>query len=289
MSSSGNPYGSLVSEYSRLLQEGKSFPLGGFEPAPRPELPPKSPKVLFFAPHPDDECISGGLALRLLREARMNVLSVAVTLGSKKDRQAERYQELQNACRYLGFGVVATGPNGLEGINPRVRMQDKASWAKSIIVVAEILAGHQPRVIIFPHEHDWNSTHIGTHFLVMDALQQMPPGFECYLVETEFWGQMSTPNLLLEISAEDLADMMTATSFHVGEIKRNPYHLLLPAWMMDNVRRGTELVGGQGGAAPDFAFAAINRLRRWSGGRVADLFEGGKLVARSMNVGELFR
>ena len=36
--------------------------------------------------------------------------------------------------------------------------------------------------------------------------------------------------------------------------------------MMDNVRRGAELVGGQGGAAPDFAFAALYRLRKWSQG-----------------------
>jgi hypothetical protein len=82
--------------------------------------------------------------------------------------------------------------------------------------------------------------------------------------------------------------MMAAISFHVGEIKRNPYHVLLPAWMLDNVRRGAELVGGQGGAAPDFVFAALNRLRKWSGGRATELFKGGKLIARSMNVGELF-
>jgi LmbE family N-acetylglucosaminyl deacetylase len=37
---------------------------------------------LIFSPHPDDECIIGGLALRLLREAKWNVINVAVTLGS---------------------------------------------------------------------------------------------------------------------------------------------------------------------------------------------------------------
>ena len=57
--------------------------------------------------------------------------------------------------------------------------------------------------------------------------------------------------------------MMAALSFHVGEVQRNPYHLLVPAWMQDNVRRGGELVGGQGGAAPDFTFATLYRLREW--------------------------
>jgi N-acetylglucosamine malate deacetylase 1 len=122
----------------------------------------------------------------------------------------------------------------------------------------------------------------------MDALKEMPANIECYLVETEFWGQMTTPNLMVEISEEDLADMITATTFHVGEVKRNPYHLLLPAWMLDNMRRGTELVGGQGGAAPEFTFAALYRLRRWSKGRAEKLFDGGKQVSRSENIGKLF-
>ena len=284
-----NPYKRFVSEYAGLVEGGKSYPLGNFEPVRRPETAPNAPKGLFFAPHPDDECIVGGLAVRLMREARMNLINVAVTQGSKKERQAERLQELEAACKYIGFGLVTTGPHGLEKINPRTREQDGDHWAKCVRVIANILAGQQPRVILFPHEHDWNTTHIGTHFLIMDALKQMPAGFECFLVETEFWGQMTTPNLMIEISAEDLADMITATTFHVGEVTRNPYHLLLPAWMLDNVRRGTELVGGQGGAAPDFTFAALYRLRKWRHGVVEEVLPGGRLISQSENVGELFK
>ena len=46
-----NPYQHLVSEYARLLREGKSYPLGEFTPAPRPALPPDAPKASdFFTP-----------------------------------------------------------------------------------------------------------------------------------------------------------------------------------------------------------------------------------------------
>src|SRR5437762_12744842 len=79
-----NPYHRLVTEYARLVREGKSYPLGGFSPAPRPDIGPGAAKALFFAPHPDDETIVGGLALRLMREARMNLIDVAVTQGSKR-------------------------------------------------------------------------------------------------------------------------------------------------------------------------------------------------------------
>jgi hypothetical protein len=58
--------------------------------------------------------------------------------------------------------------------------------------------------------------------------------------------------------------------------------------MQDNVRRGSELVGGQGGAAPDFTFAALYRLRKWSKGHVEKLFDGGKQVPCSTNIGQLF-
>jgi LmbE family N-acetylglucosaminyl deacetylase len=283
-----NPYHHLVSEYVRLFNEGKSYPLGGFEPPARPKAAPRSPTALFFAPHPDDECIVGGLAVRLMREAGMDVINVAVTQGSKKERKAERYSELQAACRYLGFGLIQTGPSGLDRINPKTREEQHGHWAGAVKVIADILSRNLPRVIFFPHLRDWNTTHIGTHFLIMDALKRMPLEFECYLVETEFWGQMTEPNLMVEISAEDLGDMITATSFHAGEIQRNPYHLLLPAWMLDNVRRGTELVGGQGGAAPDFMFATLYRLNKWSRGRVASFFDGGKQVSRLSNVRELF-
>src|SRR6267154_5506349 len=123
-----NPYNHFVSEYVRLVREGKSYQLGGFVPAPKPSLAADAPKALFFSPHPDDECISGGIALRLMREAHMNVINVAVTQGSKKERHAERYRELENACKYIGFGLMATGPNGLDKVSVKTRVQDPGYW-----------------------------------------------------------------------------------------------------------------------------------------------------------------
>jgi LmbE family N-acetylglucosaminyl deacetylase len=233
-----NPYYQFVSEFARLGVEGKSLPLGGIPPHRHPAPPANAPVALIFSPHPDDECIIGGFALRLLREPRWRVINIAVTQGSIPERQIPRFEELTNACRWLGFGLEQTAPQGLERINPKSRSSDPARWNEAVKVIASSLAKHQPRVIFFPHEFDWNSTHIGTHFVVMDALKTLPASFSCFLVETEFWGQMASPNLMVESSAEDLADMLAALSFHVEEVRRNPYHLRLPSWMQDNVRRG---------------------------------------------------
>ena len=282
-----NPYHRFVADLDRLVREGRQFPLGGFPIPARPSPPPDAPRALIFSPHPDDECIIGALALRLQRQASMRVVNVAVTQGSNKARQPARWEELAAACDYLGFDLVETRAGGLEKVNVKARKDDAAAWRASVDIIAEILARHAPSVIFFPHEADWNSTHIGTHHLVMDALAAQPRGFSCTVVETEFWGAMATPNLMVESSVEDVGEMMTALSFHVGEVQRNPYHLLVPAWMQDNVRRGGELVGGQGGAAPDFTFATLYRLRRWRDGALSAVYEGGRIVGARDGVAEL--
>lgn len=283
-----NPYRHFVTEFSRLKAEGKNLPLGGLAACVKPSLESGAPKALIFSPHPDDECIIGGLALRLLREARMNVINVAVTQGSNRARQEERWHELKGACDFLGFGLIGTQPGGLEKVSRKGREQDPANWAHAVGIVAAILAEHRPRVVFLPHEFDWNSSHIGTHDLVLEALARLSAEFGCDLVETEFWGQMTAPNLMVELTETDVADLVAATSFHVGEVNRNPYHLLLPAWLMDNVRLGGELVGGQGGAVPDFPFATLYRVSRWRAGKIEQAIDGGRILPASENPAGIF-
>lgn len=283
-----NPYQTFISQITGALRSAKPAPLGGFPVPAKPALPANAPKALIFSPHPDDEVIIGGLGLRLLREMQMNVINVAVTQGSNKARQQERLKELKGCCDYIGFGLLQTSENGLEGVNPKTRNENPAAWTRSVERIAQILSEQKPRVIFFPHDRDWNSSHIGTHHLVVDALGKLGPGFECIAVETEFWGAMDTPNLLVESSEQDVVDLITALSFHVGEVKRNPYHLRMPAWMIDNVRRGGELVGGQGGAAPEFLFGTLYRLRRWKNGKLEPVLERGRFLAAGDSLSEWF-
>ena len=282
-----NPYQALVEGFARLLSEGEALSPAGLTPPKRPPVAADAPTALIFAPHPDDEVIIGGLPLRLLRELKLNVVNVAVTLGSRTDRQAERWQELKNCCEYIGFGLVAAGENGLEGINPTAREQHPRQWSAAVEAIANILVAQRPSVIFFPHDDDWNKTHIGVHHLVREALGSA--GLACQVVETEFWGAMDAPNLMVESSPADVADLVAALSLHVGEVARNAYHLRLPAWMIDNVRRGAELVGGQGGTAPRFAFATLYRLRRWENGQFYDVLKGGRALSSQDDLSELFK
>ncbi|MFM2295943.1 MAG: hypothetical protein RLZZ350_2356 [Verrucomicrobiota bacterium] len=256
--------------FTALFHHGQTLPLGQNFSRPQPKLKPNAPVALVFSPHPDDECIIGGLALRLRREAGYRVVNIPVTLGSKVARRQTRLTELTRACDALGFELEQLAPGGLERITLTTRAENPAHWQTAVRATAALLWRHQPKIIFFPHVADGHPTHIGTHWLVMDALVTLPASFRCTFAETEFWGQMATPNLLVESSVADVTQLVGALALHVGEVRRNPYHLRLPAWLMDNVRRGAELVGERGGKSPEFVFGTLYRVSSWANGNVAD-------------------
>uniref|UniRef100_UPI00117F9AAA PIG-L deacetylase family protein n=1 Tax=Pelomonas sp. KK5 TaxID=1855730 RepID=UPI00117F9AAA len=215
---------------------------------------------LIFAPHPDDECIIGALPLRLQREAGWQVTNVAVTLGSNKARRAERWAELEAACAVLGWANIRLREEGFEETKADTAERRPELWAEQVQAVAELLRERRPALILLPHEHDGNSSHIGTHRLVMEALAAS--GIETVVAQTEFWSTQAAPNWMVETSVTDTARLIQALARHVGEVARNPYHQRLPAFMADNVRRGGELIAGAGSAVPDYAFATLYRLSR---------------------------
>jgi len=92
------------------------------------------------------------------------------------------------------------------------------------------------------------------------------------LAHTEFWSTQAEPNALVQTNIADTARLIAALERHTGEIERNPYHLRLPAFLADAVRRGGELVLGAGEEVPDFAFATLYRLVAYRAGQpVAEL------------------
>ena len=219
--------------------------------------------VLICSPHPDDETITGTLPLRLSQEARLSVCNLAVTLGSNPARKAERKREVLAACEVLHFALLlAREPLAFERVTSCTRGQDPASWQQMVEIMADHLLTREPDVVVFPHDRDNHSTHIGTHFLMLSALQKysQQSAKEAIIVETECWHPMEDPNLLVGIKPQDIALLIAALTRHKGEIARNPYHLRFPARLMDNVRRGAELVGGHQQKAPDILFGELYRV-----------------------------
>ena len=275
-----NPYLAYARSVQALMDEGHGLPYGGFKPPLKSKIDKEAPVVLILSPHPDDECIIGGLPLRLMKEGDFRVLNVAITQGSNPTRKQERLNELKGACEWIGFELIQTGPNGLDRIRPETSSESPTQWSDSVNILKGIFLKHQPVAIFVPHAKDWNQTHLGTHLLAIDALKK-GKGFSPLIIETEYWGQMPHPNLMVENTVEEVGDLLGALSHHRGELERNPFHLRLPAWMQDNVRRGAEVVGGQGGDAPDFGFATLYRVNRWKNENLVPAWSGGKMLPSS--------
>jgi len=287
---------SYLERVVEAVDSGKIIPLG---PSPAPPVPAAvsaikpaatSPKVIYCAPHPDDETLGGGLALRLRLESGARITNVAVTLGSDHAQRERRRRELVSACQVLGFDLViptdpgAASANGFEDVSLADREADPQGWAGRVRALAEIFDTEQPEVIFAPHADDFNTTHVATHYLVTEALGEYlsrRPGASVLLIETEFWHEMLDPNLMVAVTLDLAAIQLTAAVEHGGEMRRNPYHLLHPCRLMNNVRRGSEVVGGQGKAAQPFTFAELYRMSLRRGREGFEPRSGGHILPSS--------
>lgn len=224
--------------------------------------------ILILAPHPDDECLMGLLPLRLQTECGFQAWVVPATLGSRVERQAARKQELAAACRVLGFRL-----RFLTTRDPVRELRDR-------------LDDLQPAAVFLPHAQDGHPTHRATYRLGIAAMDvsRMPVH---HVVETEYWHPLTHPNLMVAARKSQLAALRRALACHAGEIARNDYAARLPAWMSDNVRRGTELLGGMGTAAPGMAHATLYRARRRTAGRWVPEFRGGRILDSSADLAGL--
>jgi N-acetylglucosamine malate deacetylase 1 len=276
-------------EFLKTLEQATAQKADQAPPVPRKRRPVSAdaPVVLICSPHPDDECIIGALPYRLRRENGWRVVNLAVTLGSKLARQEERLQELRGACNYLEFELLVAGGTGFNKVYLETRRNQPDLWLEMTGWLAACLMQLRPSLIVFPHNMDYNPTHLGTNLLVRHALWRTRAALSCWCLETEFWAAMDHPNLMVESTSEDVAELMGALSLHRGEVERNPYHWRLPAWMMDNVRRGSELLAGAGSPAKPFPFATLYHLARWHDGKYQNALPDPLFISQKESAADL--
>jgi LmbE family N-acetylglucosaminyl deacetylase len=280
----------LAQAYRALLENAIQQPPmmpGDLYPAEADPPQADAPVCLVFSPHPDDEALVGGLPLRL-RAAGWRVVNVAVTLGSRLDRRAARWQELQASCQVLGFELVAasSAPGmGLEGIRTVGHAAQHPDWRAAVQRVINVMARYQPRVVVCPHELDGHDVHMATSQLVLQALAGLP-ALSPHLLQSEYWNTQLQPQLMVGLTDQQVGQMMLATAMHVGEVSRQPYHLTLPAWLMDSARRGAERVGRPGAASSGMAYAALYGWRRRVGSEWVPMAP--RMVSAAEDVGALF-
>ena len=192
-------------------------------------------RILIIAPHPDDECLMAGLALRAKRELGAEVAVLPFSFGSATQRRLPREIELTRALAVLGFDLW----------NPRPPGTHEELTEPELTTAFE---SFRPDAILIPHESDAHPTHIRCSKAAKKAAERFCSLHQVTLsvFESEYWQSMEDPNLLIPLNSELVSTLGEALIHHVGEVNRNPYHLTLPAWYMDQERRGRERVYGLG-------------------------------------------
>jgi N-acetylglucosamine malate deacetylase 1 len=265
---------SFVERFAEAYQAGLEIVTGHQEKTAPPALDddhtPNLPRVVICAPHPDDEMLTGALALRLRRDKVASVLVLALTLGSDPARKVIRKDELASACRTVGFGWrLAVEPLAFPTLRPELERQP-IEWRQMLEGLANHFARESPAIVFSPHFLDGHPAHQAAGRLVIQALKYYTRQQRCQvlLLETEYWQPMVGANLLLGVKPADLALLLAALSCYQGEMNRHPYHLRQPGRMMDSVRRGSELLDGFGQVAVNFLFGELYRLSKVANGRL---------------------
>jgi hypothetical protein len=213
-----------------IAGDGFLNPGAGLDPLPLLLKMPTTKSVLIVAPHPDDECLMAGLPLRML-ELGHQVHVLPFSLGSRKERQEARSQELDQACKVLGFHRVQGEPH--------------------VRYFQDLNVG----LVLSPHANDVHPTHVRAHDWVRS---QIPLGVRW--VKTQYWGQMAAPSHLISLHPNHVALMGSALLKHVGEVSRHPYHLSLPSYLREQVRIGAELISGMGSKAVQPLFGQLIQI-----------------------------
>jgi len=246
-------YCDFIRSYSALLNSAEDILLGGYAPVQWPAVDPGMPTVVIFSPHPDDEILAGAPLATRFRQEGCRVINIAMTLGRPAQRP-RRFRELEGACAHIGFefGLLAT--KGFESVKDS--LIGRPDWLENVKIITTFLKETSPEVIIVHHLEDCHPDHQGTALMIRDAI--VAAQWSGYLFEAEYWRDMRTPNMMLEVDAVSLERMLEALSFHKEELERNPYHVRWLADLTRNVRR-SEVVLGWGTAAPALDFATLYR------------------------------
>jgi hypothetical protein len=92
---------------------------------------------------------------------------------------------------------------------------------------------------------------------------------------------------MIGVGENDVATILSGLVCHVGEVARNPYDRRFPAFLIDNVRRGSERLNGIGAAAVAIDFAEIYKLGVWRNGKFMPSALN-RIVGADDSVGTLF-
>ncbi len=154
--------------------------------------------VLVIAPHPDDEVIGCGGAIRLRVERGERVSVVFLTSGELASKHLPREQvweireaEARAAAKILGLAKLyfLRQPDWMLGDHAKA----------TTTALKAILEPEQPAVIYLPHSDDGHPDHQATLPILRAALRRCP-GLKPELLAYEIWTPLTAHDVTVDIT-----------------------------------------------------------------------------------------
>lgn len=206
-------------------------------------------KILFFAPHPDDDVISSGALLYQMAKNNNQIISVFITLSPKgvnrnislEQKIALRKNEAQGACQIIG-----AKPIFLDLDRPTFEINQEN---KEIII--NLLKNEKPDIIFLPPEYDAHPTHQKVNKLIIQAVEKIPLEERLTFLEEiwhyETWTPLLKPNFIFFFGDELMELKKTAIAKHQSQVERLDFIKAAEGLNSFRAAMGQELLDNFGG------------------------------------------
>lgn len=203
-----------------------------------------TPTVLHVSPHPDDEILGAGGALRTLAANGWQVHNLACSLGRPADHDRRRH-ELLRAADKVGFHTTIMNPPA------EISSTDDLEAAVDIVAAAvdNLICAINPGIVVSPHPHDGHHGHEAVARAVSKALSDRGNDAPRWWM-WGLWADLPIPSLYAPFGQSTMTELNEALAEYAGENARTPYDRLHPARAAAYAVLGAERVFGFGSSTP---------------------------------------
>lgn len=199
-----------------------------------------TPTVLLVSPHPDDEVLGAGGALRLLRMYDCGIHNLACSLGRPDDRARRQAELLTAAARIEFYTTIMDPPAEISSGNDL-----RESACKIAAKVSEMITVTGADVVVSPHPYDGHHGHEAVASGVRAALAGLGDSAPRWWM-WGLWSDLQIPTIYAPFGHIIMNEVQHAIAAYTGENARNQYDRLYPARAAAHAVLGAERVFGYG-------------------------------------------
>jgi LmbE family N-acetylglucosaminyl deacetylase len=234
-------------------------------------VPRNAPKLLIFAPHPDDEAIACGGLIAHARHRGWRVHVLALSVGSCRQLHTGHTTASARLSEWEASKQAGQFDGRIAHVGASFMHMDTLP-AKEIVDCAEDeIAREQPDVVVIPPLSSYDQDHRAIATACMTALRPRPRHLRHFVdvvleADEPYWwrvdGQRPTPNFFVPLSEDELQEKLAMVRCHATQDRGDPF-----GRSTDNLLRYARIYGVEIGET----YAEAYRVLRLNAAVLGDL------------------